>query len=94
MLPIIEHVLFMCCQPFTLTEIHRLPIIFPTEAMFGKFGDSNKEQRLNKNQIDIYSSVVRDIYCKNFGLKESKLGLLDKDKLEKHVYSNEKMKFD
>lgn len=88
MLQIVEHVLFMCCQPFTITEIHRLPIVFPTKEMFNKFGGKDK------NATDVYSSVVRDIYCKKFGLKVSKLGLLDKDKLEKHVYKNEKMKFD
>lgn len=86
MLPLVQHALFMCCQPFTVVEIHRMPVIFPTEQMFAKLGA--------KKETDVYSHVVRDIYCKKFGLKQSELGLVDKNKFEDYLYGNNKMKLD
>ena len=88
MLSFISHVLMVACQPFIIVEYHKLPLIFPTEAMFKKY------EHMGKDQGEIYANITQDIYSKTFGLKKSQFTLKDKNEFEKYIFDHGKLKLD
>ena len=87
-IPTLLHFMLIGCQPFIFTTIYRLPVIYPTEYMLRKYGGEGKANS------DVYAEVVRDIYCRTFGLKKATQSLVDKTKLLEYLYNFSKTKLD
>ncbi len=85
-LPIISHCLFMSCQPYVLTTIHRMPVIYPTPYMLQKYKEGNE------TDSETYAKVLHSIYCETFGLKKTTVTLADKGTLLEYLYNPSKTK--
>lgn len=87
-IPTLMHVFYVACQPFTILEIHRMPVLFPTEFMFDKY------KSWGETKVEVYCEVARDVYCKSFGLKKLHQSFVDKQKFKDHVFGNKELKLE
>jgi hypothetical protein len=87
-IPTLMHVFYIACQPFIILEIHRMPILFPTEEMFEKY------KSWGESKVEVYCEIARDIYCKSFNLQKFDQSFVSKQKLKAFLFNNKELKIE
>ena len=87
-IPTLLHLFYVACQPFIIIEIHRMPVIFPTEEMFEKY------KSWGESKVEVYCEVARDIYCKSFGLSKLNQSFINKQQLKIYLFDNKELKIE